>query len=127
MLIRAVLTWIPMVGIAVANGLLREALLNHYLEERPARQVSTLLLLSFFALYIGWVSARWPLATPQEAVITGLIWLVLTLLFEFGLGRAGGQSWKAMLEEYNLLAGKIWVLVPLWVAIAPYFFFRLRQ
>ena len=27
----------------------------------------------------------------------------------------------------NVLAGRLWILVPLWVATAPYVFYRLRQ
>jgi hypothetical protein len=35
-------------------------------------------------------------------------------------------SWRRMLEEYNVLAGRLWALVPLWVALAPYIFYRQR-
>jgi hypothetical protein len=114
-----------MVAIAVANGAVREGGLRHWLGEGPARQVSTLMLLGFFALYMAAVFRLWPLDSPAQALGVGAMWLVLTLAFEFTLGRLVSQlSWPELLAEYNLFAGRLWVLVPLWVAVAPYVFFR---
>jgi hypothetical protein len=30
-----------------------------------------------------------------------------------------------MLAEYDLPSGRLWALVPLWIAVAPYLFYRL--
>jgi hypothetical protein len=35
------------------------------------------------------------------------------------------HSWQRLFHDYNLLAGRVWVLIPLWVAVAPYLLFRL--
>jgi hypothetical protein len=123
---RHVLAWFPMILIAVANGAFREAWLLPRLGEHAARQVSTLLLLALFAIYIAAVVKVWPLASGRQAAAVGAAWLFLTLAFEFLLGRlVSGLSWQQMLAEYNLAAGRLWALVPLWVAVAPYAFFRL--
>jgi len=123
---RYLLAWFPMILIAVANGALRAAWLVPRLGEHAARQVSTLLLIALFALYIGYVARRWPIASSGEALAVGGLWLALTLVFEFGIGRfVSGLSWQQMIAEYDLAAGRLWALVPLWVAAAPYFFFRL--
>jgi hypothetical protein len=123
---RYLLAWFPMILIAVANGALREAWLVPRLGEHAARQVSTLLLIAFFGLYIAIVTRTWPIASSIQAMGIGAVWLVLTLAFEFLLGRfVSGLSWQEMLAEYDLAAGRLWVLVPIWVAVAPYFFHRL--
>jgi hypothetical protein len=123
---RYLAAWFPMILIAVANGALREAWLVPRLGDRAARQVSTLLLIALFAVYIGYVTRRWPIASSGEALAVGAWWLALTLAFEFALGRfVSGLSWQQMLAEYDLAAGRLWALVPLWVAVAPYVFFRL--
>lgn len=123
---RYLAAWFPMLLIAVANGALREALLMPWLGEHVARQVSTVLLVGLFAIYIGAVTRIWPLASASEASAVGALWLVLTLAFEFLLGRfVSGLSWPQMLAEYNLAAGRLWALVPFWVAVAPYIFYRL--
>lgn len=114
-----------MVAIAVANGAVREAGLRRWLPESRARQVSTLLLIVFFALYMAAIFRLWPVASAQQALAVGATWLALTLAFELGLGRwVSHRSWSQMLAAYNLLAGRLWMLVPLWVAIAPYVFWR---
>ncbi len=115
-----------MILIAVANGAVREAWLVPRLGDHAARRVSTLLLIALFAVYIGYVTRRWPIASSGEALAIGATWLALTLVFEFALGRfVSGLSWQQMIAEYDLAAGRLWPLVPLSVAVAPYFFFRL--
>ena len=123
---RYLLAWFPMTLIAVVNGALREAALVPPLGDHAARQVSTLILIALFAVYIGYITRRWPLGSGGEALCVGAVWLVLTLAFELTLGRfVSGLSWAQILAQYNLAAGRLWVLVPLWVAAAPYLFFRL--
>jgi hypothetical protein len=125
---RYLLAWIPMVFIAVANGAIREAWLSPRLGELHGRQISTLLLLVFFALYIWLVVRRWPIGSSRQALAIGLAWIGLTLVFEFALGRfVSGLSWREMLAEYDLTAGRLWALIPLWVAVAPYVFYQLRR
>lgn len=119
------LLWLPMVPIAVANGLLREAWLKKHLPELRAHQVSTVLLVIFLALYIGAVLRAWPPASAGQALAIGLAWVVLTVAFETLLGRYGsGRPWGELWGDYDLLAGRIWILVPLWLLVAPSLFYR---
>jgi len=56
-----------------------------------------------------------------------MMWMVLTFLFEFGLGRyVLGDSWGNFLHAYNLLKGRVWGVFILWVGLAPYAIYRLR-
>ena len=44
----------------------------------------------------------------------------MTLLFEFGVGHyLFGSPWHRLLADYNLLEGRVWLLVPLWLLVAP--------
>jgi len=55
-----------------------------------------------------------------------LIWLALAIGLEFIFGHyVMGNSWEWLLGDYNLLAGRLWVLVLLWIAAAPYVFYWL--
>ena len=121
---RYLAAWLPMVFIAVANGALREAWLAPRLGELRGRQLSTLLLLALFTAYMAAVFRAWPIESARQAAALGLAWLALTLAFEFLLGRfVSRRSWREMLSEYTLAAGRLWVLVPLWIAVAPAVFF----
>ena len=119
--------WFPMLLLAIANGALREFVLKKYVSELAAHQLSTFSLLLLFAIYIGLIIKWMPPASANQAILVGLFWLVLTLLFEFGFGRYRGSSWGTLFADYNLLKGRLWILIPVWVAIAPYVFFKLTN
>lgn len=119
-----VLAWFPMLLLAVLNGFFREAVLKKWLSELTAHQVSTITLILLFAFYVRLVIERLPPASATQALFIGVLWVTLTLLFEFGFGRFRGNSWDKLLEDYTIFKGRLWVLVPLWVWIAPVLFYH---
>ncbi|MFN8265690.1 MAG: hypothetical protein U0T11_06440 [Chitinophagaceae bacterium] len=121
------LLWFPMLFIAILNGTLREFVFRKFTGELTAHQLSTITLLLFFSIYIHFVVTKIPPGSSLNALLIGLLWVVLTLLFEFGFGRYRGNSWETLLHDYNLVKGRIWLLIPVWVAIAPYLFYKLRN
>lgn len=121
------LGWLGLLAIAMANGALREGLYAAQMTELAAHQLSTLLGLLLFTLYIGWFTVRWPLPSAGLAVGVGALWLGLTLAFEFGFFHyVMGRPWSRLLRDYDLSAGRLWVLIPIWTAMAPFVFYRLR-
>jgi len=122
------LGWLCLLAIAMANGALREGLYGPHLAELTAHQLSTVLGLLLFTLYIGWFTAHWPLPSAGQAIGVGALWLALTLAFEFGFFHyVMGQPWSRLLHDYDLSAARLWVLIPVWTAVAPYVFYRLRS
>ncbi|MBC5775621.1 hypothetical protein H8S95_16205 [Pontibacter sp. KCTC 32443] len=111
-----------MIVIAVLNGTIRDFVYKKYVGELLARQISTITLILLFAAYIWFVINKYPPATSEHAIYIGVLWLVLTLVFEFGIGYMSGKTWAQMLEDYNIIKGRIWILIPIWVAVAPYIF-----
>jgi hypothetical protein len=123
---RYVLAWFPMVPIAVANGVVREFWYGRRLGELQAHRVSTLSALFLLGLYMWWVIRTWPPRSGTEAAAIGALWLGLTVAFEFVFGHyVAGHPWELLVQDYNLLAGRLWPLVPLGTAFALYLFFRL--
>ncbi len=118
------LAWFPMLLLAILNGTLREFVFKKYVSDLAAHQLSTVVLIILFAFYIGSTIYRFPPASSTQSILIGLMWVVLTLCFEFGFGRARGNSWFALLADYNVLKGRIWILIPVWVLIAPYIFYK---
>ncbi len=52
-----------------------------------------------------------------------LAWLGLTVAFEFLFGHyAMGHTWSRLLQDYKLLEGRVWVLLLIWVTMAPLLF-----
>ena len=128
MVIRYILCWPVLVVIAIANGVLRESGYGRALTELQAHQVSTAVGVFFIGLFIGFLSRRWPLASAAQAWTIGSIWLVMTVAFEFLFGHyVAGHPWSRLLHDYDILAGRVWLLLLVWVASAPYVFFRLSR
>lgn len=121
------LAWIPLVFIAIANGLLREHFIALYLKELPAHQVSTATGLILFSIYM-WITLKtWTPNSALQALGVGLMWLGLTVAFEFLFGHyVVGHTWSRLLQDYNILAGRLWVLVLIWVTLAPSIFYKLQ-
>jgi len=121
-------SWIPGIPIAILNGILRNSIYREFLSELHAHQLSTVSFIVFFGIYV-WFILKWlKLSSAQEAFRLGLIWLVLTVAFEFLFGHfVMGNSWVSLFHDYNLLAGRVWVLVLIWIAAAPSIFFRMQS
>ena len=125
---RYVFAWVPMLVIAVANGAFRQATFAREMSELRAHQLSTLIGSVLIGLFIWFVVRRWPPASDREAVLIGLVWLLLTVAFEFFMGLVlAHRSLSQVLHEYNLFAGRVWVLFLIWLTLAPWVFFRLRR
>jgi len=120
-------SWPGMVSLAILNGLIREKVYGPSMSELSAHQLSSLIAIILFGLYIYGMTVLFAIRSGGQALLIGGIWFVLTVIFEFLFGHyVAGHSWDKLLQDYNLLAGRVWLLVLLWTTIAPYLFFRLR-
>jgi hypothetical protein len=127
-MLKYVLAWLPLVIIAMANGALREGFYGRYISELRAHQISTVLGVILFGLYIWALMHYVTPASSKQAISIGVIWLGLTVAFEFiFMHYVAGRSWDILLHDYNILAGRIWIVVLIWVAVAPYVFYRLQK
>ncbi len=125
---RYTLLWIPLVFIAIANGAIRDATYKNSLGELGAHQLSTLTGIILFGIYIWAIGLKWRIESFRQAVVVGCIWLALTVAFEFLFFHyVAGHPWSVLLAAYNILEGKVWVLVPVFVAVAPYLSFRIHS
>lgn len=128
MYLRAVVVWLVELATAIVNGAFREAVLVPRLGPGAAHVASTLLL-SGAILAVAVVAIRW-LALPSigAAFRIGLLWVGLTLAFEFGAGHyLFGHPWERLLADYDLSAGRVWPLVLVTTLCAPAVARRLRR
>ena len=126
-MIKYALFWFPMLAIAILNGALRDLWYKSFLGELMAHQLSTITLILFFGLFIGFVFQRYPPTSSSQAILIGIMWVMMTLAFEFGFGLWRGNSWDKLFQDYNVIEGRIWVFIPLWVLFAPFLFHKWRQ
>lgn len=113
------LAWFGMMLLAILNGTLRDFGYKPFTGALAAHQISTLTLILLLFAYIYILEKKMPIATAKQAWIIGILWLLMTEVFEFGLGLRRGASWHELLHAYNICAGQVWIFVPLFILTAP--------
>jgi hypothetical protein len=123
----ALFAWLLILGLAVANGALREAVLIPSMGRTGGLVLSGLLLSLLVALVAyAFVRAKNGL-TVSQGLLVGIFWLCLTLVFEFGFGRyVQHKPWDDLIEAYTFKDGNIWPVVLLVTLLAPSVAARLR-
>lgn len=116
-----------MLILAIINGAARDLWYKAYIGDLKAHQLSTITLILLFTIYIWLVIQKIPPSSKKRSWQIGIMWLCLTLLFEFGFGLARGNSLAKLLVDYNFFKGRIWLLIPIWITVAPYLFSRNKE
>ena len=94
---RAALVWMLFMLAETGSGMVREVFIAPVLGALRARQLTV-----------------------------GAFWVILTLAFEFALGRATGASWSRILSDYNPTHGGFMLLGLAFMFITPWLTRKLR-
>jgi len=124
---RALAVWLGILLLANLNGAVRELWLIPAMGHIPGRALSTLVL-SVLVFLITWLTVGWirPVSTG-DAMLIGVVWLLLTLGFEFLVGHyVFHKPWAELTEDYNVARGRIWPLVLVVVLFAPLWTARIK-
>lgn len=124
---KAIILWFVLMVLAILNGTVRVKWIIPSTGLTSGLAISTLMLCTLI-LVATWVSVAWmgP-RTNGEAIRIGLLWLSMTLGFEFGIGHfVFKKPWPELLADYNIAKGRIWILVLVATATAPWITAKLR-
>ena len=119
--LRAVGIWFVFLVIAFGLGAVREGLLRPRIGEAKAHVIGTLIAVAFMILVIyAFIQRVHGSCSMTDLILIGVLWLVMTVAFEFGFFHfVMGKPWEALLADYNVLRGRIWVLVLATVLLGP--------
>ena len=120
------LLWLGLPVLAILNAVIREKVYKNTLGELTSHQVSSITLMILLGVYTWLFNLVWQLESDGQALIIGLIWLLLTVAFEFVFGHfVMKHSWARLFHDYNILEGRVWLLVLVWTLLAPLAVYRL--
>jgi hypothetical protein len=127
LLLRAFAVWLVIIAVETVHGILRTMLLVPLVGDLPARQIGVLVG-SFLIFAVACLCIRWIAATTKLRLLgVGVLWTVLTVLFEIGLGRLVlDLPWDRITEDYDLTRGGFLVLGLLFMAVSPLLAARIR-
>ncbi len=113
-LLRAIAVWLLIIAAETIHGVLRTILLAPLMGDFRARQLSvfTGCILIFTVAYFltAWIGAK----TKKQLLAVGVLWVLLTVLFEIALGRMLlDLPWNRIVKDYDLSRGGfawVWLL-----------------
>jgi len=127
-LITFILLWLGLLLLAIINGAIRDFTYLNIFGEHTAHQVSSIILLLLISTYCYFIFGYWRLTSENEAIFVGVLWLLLTLAFEFLFGHyVAKHSWKKLLSKYNIFKGDLWILILIWTAVVPLIYYNFFQ
>jgi hypothetical protein len=126
-LLKALVVWLAILVLAVVNGVLRERALNPIMGP-VGGLIASGAILSLCILLVAFFSAGWLGAAEASGFwLIGLLWLLLTLVFEFGFGRfVQRRTSTELLQAYTFKGGNIWPVVLAVTLVSPWLAARLR-
>jgi hypothetical protein len=121
-IVSALSLWLLLLVVAVIAGAFRESLLTPRFGGQVAHVVGTLVVAAIMAVIIALYIRRGPPRSLKQRWMLGVFWLALTVSFEFLFGHyVAGRPWEVLLADYNLLQGRIWVLILAVLLLTPVF------
>jgi hypothetical protein len=120
-LLRAGLVWLVLMMAETLHGIARTLWLAPVVGDFRARQIAVLSG-SVLILLIVTLTIRW-MHVPTRGLLfaIGVLWVVLTVGFEIGVGRwIAGYPWDRLASDYNLRQGGLLPIGLLVMALSPW-------
>jgi hypothetical protein len=124
---RAIAVWLVLIGAEMIHGIVRSVVLMPRVGDKRARQIGvftgSLMNLGVTHLFSECIGAR----TVHARVVIGVVWVVLTVVFEVTFGRlVMRSSWERIRSDYDLAHGGLLPLGLVALAGSPLVAARLR-
>ena len=119
-ILKSLPVWLCFIPVAILNGGLREYVLVKAIGAEWALSISGITL-SVCIFLITWLLLPRMIKafTSKEGWLIGIGWALLTIVFEFAAGLAGGSTVSELLAAYNPLTGNLWLLVLMITLLSP--------
>jgi hypothetical protein len=90
-------------AIAILNGAIRQTVILPLVGELTAHQISCFTGIILLGLYMYWVVRKWTPVSMRQAVGLGILWVAMTIVFEFVFGHyVMGNPWERLFHDYDL-------------------------
>lgn len=104
--------WFILAVSAILVATFRIGILLPAFGEQTAHQLGTVLYLIVQFIIIFFFIKKMKIKEVKTLLSIGIIWVVITIIFEFIFGHyVMGHPWQKLFADYNLLNGRLWVLV----------------
>ena len=115
--IQAIGIWFLIIPLAIINGGLRENVLVKLGDIALPLSGIILSVCIFIVAYL--LIPRIKNCELKDYIIFGVIWFILTNLFDLFVYISEGGGIKQLLNSYNFLDGNLWILVVITTLVSP--------
>lgn len=126
-ILRSLFVWVLIVPLAILNGGLREEILIPWLGEQIALPVSGILLCILILIVTVIFLHRVVKGRNIHYWGIGVVWVIFTIGIEFVMGTMTNTPMKEMLTAYDIRTGNLWLLVVLFIGLAPWLSTKIRK
>ena len=123
--IMAILIWIMIIPIAILNGGFREYILVKL--GVLARPLSGIILSVCIFVVAYFLVPKIKNCVKRDYIIFGVIWFILTNLFDLVMYVKDGGGFVDLINAYNFMTGNTWILVVLTTLFAPAVVVKIRN
>ena len=115
--LKAIGIWFLIIPIAILNGALRESVLNKLGNISLPLSGIILSICIFLVAYL--LIPKIKNCKRKDYIIFGIIWFILTNLFDLAMYISEGENFLALINSYNFMSGNLWILVCITSLISP--------
>lgn len=123
--LRSICLWALIILVEVAHGILRTLLVAPHLGDLTSRQVA-IPIACLINFTLTWLFVTRLRLSPRQALAVGLLWVLLTVAFEVGLGLALGLPAERIGQDYDPRRGGFMLFGLTALALTPWFALKMR-
>ena len=122
---QAIGIWLFIIPLAILNGGFRESVLVKLGD--IALPLSGIILSACIFIVAYVFIPKIKNCRTKDYVIFGLIWFVLTNLFDLTMYISEGGGMKDLINSYNFLNGNLWILVVVTTLVSPVIVAKIKR
>lgn len=124
-MVRYAFFWSLLLVFAFLNATIRELTYKNIFGEFLSHQISVFTGIFLLSFPIAGIAKYFPFSSARQAISVGLLWLILTELFEYSMIVLWSQKpISDFYQAHDVFHGELWILILLWIAVSPYLFYR---
>ena len=123
--VHAFLIWVMIIPIAILNGGFREYVLVKLGGLALPLSGVILSICIFIVAYL--LVPKIKNCVKRDYIFFGVMWFVLTNLFDLSAYIKEGEGFARLLQSYNIITGNTWLLVVLTALFAPMIVMKIKE
>jgi hypothetical protein len=116
-----------MIPLAILNGALRQLVLEPSFGTNIANPISGLILCGLIFIVSIIFIPKLGKGNVVAYIKIGLLWVLLTIIFETVLGLIMGSTFTEIISAYNIITGNLWLIIVLFMGFVPWLVAKMKR